>query len=430
MLDIEQHILQRLQPWLHCRALCIAFSGGMDSTVLLHALARLAQQQPLPALRAIHIQHGLQAAALAWPAHCERVCKQLNIPITVVSVQVASTASVEQAARDARYRAFTEQLQDDELLLLAQHLDDQAETVLFRLLRGAGVSGLRGIPEQRDLAQGRLLRPLLGISQHDLQRYAQLHQLQWIDDPTNASDEFARNYLRRQIISPLQARWPAWRTTLQRTSEHMQEAQQLLDELAQLDLERAQQALTESWLQLPCLDLAVIRSLTLARQKNLLRYWLSAFTLPPDSVHWRSWQTLRDAKIDASPVWRLQQGALLRSQEQLYWLPECYLEPLPALQMTLTAPGRYELPGNGCLIVTGALPEPLVIGYRQGAQRLWIEGRGHRDLKRLMQEQAVPAFLRARLPLVFIQGQLCGLANLPHLNHARLGKVSIQWQFA
>lgn len=429
MLTIEKQILQRLQPWLDSPSFCVAFSGGMDSTVLLYALVRLAQQHSLPKLRAIYIHHGLQAAAQAWPVHCQQICAELQIPLDVIEVNVASTASVERAARDARYSAFAQNLRVNEVLLMAQHLDDQAETVLFRLLRGAGVSGLRGIPAERVLAAGHLVRPLLGISQQDLRRYAQQQHLQWIEDPSNASDDFDRNYLRRQIIPALQARWPSLRTTLQRSTEHMQEAQQLLDELAELDLQGAQAVVQLPWLLLPSLNLSFIRGLTLPRQKNLLRYWLAAFTLPPDSAHWQSWQTLRDAKIDANPIWRLQNGALLRSQDNVFWLPEHWLQEPPELHITITAAGRYELPGNGCLTITGELVAPLHIRYRQGAEHLFIEGRGHRDLKRLLQEQGVPVFIRSRLPLVFQQEQLLAIANLPHLNHAMLATVRFDWQF-
>ena len=398
--------------------------------VLLHAVAQLAKQHSLPPLRALYIQHGLQAAADAWPAHCQQVCAELQVPLTVVEVSVEPSASIEQAARDARYAAFAECLQNDEVLLMAQHLDDQAETLLFRLLRGAGVSGLRGIPAERGLAAGHLLRPLLAISQYDLRCYAEQHRLQWIEDPSNACDGFDRNYLRRQIIPVLQQRWPSLRTTLQRTTQHMSEAQQLLDDLAMLDLHSAQIAPHLAWMRLPSLNLQVICGLTQARQKNLLRYWLADLTLQPDSAHWQSWQTLRDAKIDSNPVWRLQSGALLRSQDVLYWLSDDYLSEPPAVELTINSAGRYELPGNGYLIVSGELSAPLQIAYRQGAERLLITGRGHRDLKRLLQEEGVPVFLRARLPLVFQDKQLLAVANLPLLKHASLAAVRIEWHIA
>lgn len=427
MLDIERILLEKLQAWRSCSALCVAFSGGMDSTVLLHALARLAQSHTLPALRAVYIHHGLQAAAQAWPAHCQQVCAALQIPLTVLEVDVAASASVEQAARQARYAAFEQQLQADEVLLMAQHQDDQAETLLFRLMRGTGVSGLRGIPSQRPLQQGRLLRPLLEVSHQQLLDYAQQHQLRWVDDPSNATDEFDRNFLRRQVIPVLKSRWPQMQQNLQRTAQHMDEAQQLLDELALHDVQQATLAPLFSWLDLPCLNLEHLRGLTLVRQKNLLRYWLSSFTLLPDTAHWAGWDALRDAQADAQPLWRLHNGALLRSQNRLYWLPELWLQSPPAVDVLIDTAGRYDLPSNGYLIVHGEVREPLHMRYRQGAERFFIDGRGHRDLKRLLQECAVPAFLRSRLPVIFLGQQPVALANLPHLTHPQLQGISFTW---
>lgn len=401
MLNIEQHLLKTLQPWRNCSALCVAFSGGMDSTVLLHALARLAQQYHLPELRAIYIHHGLQEAAQTWPAHCQSICAQLQIPLVVLEVDVAASASVEQAARVARYAAFEQHLAQDEVLLMAQHQDDQAETLLFRLMRGTGVAGLRGIPETRALPRGQVLRPLLAVSHQQLLAYAQQQQLSWIEDPSNATDEFDRNYLRRQVIPALKTRWPAMQQSLQRTAQHMDEAQQLLDELAKEDLLRVGVDPAQQWFDLPCLYMAGLRELSLLRQKNLLRYWLSPFTLLPDAAHWASWETLRDAQDDAQPVWQLHDGALLRSQDKLYWLTAFWLQAPPDLALTITEAGCYALPANGYLRVEGEVRAPLQVRYRQGAERFFIAGRGHRDLKRLLQECGVPTFCVHVCPLCF-----------------------------
>lgn len=430
MLDIEQHLLNALQPWRASPSLCVAFSGGMDSTVLLFALAQLAKRQSMPALRAIYIHHGLQEAAQAWPAHCQQLCDELQVPLTVVEVNVASTSSVEQAARVARYAAFAQQLQKNELLLMAQHQDDQAETVLFRLMRGTGVAGLRGIPVARPLQQGQVLRPLLNISHQQLLRYAQQHDLSWIEDPSNATDDFDRNYLRHQVIPALKTRWPAMQQSLQRTTQHMHEAQQLLDELASEDLQRVQIEPVPAWLTVPSLDLDKIRCLSVLRQKNLLRHWLAPFTLLPDTAHWAGWESLRDAQVDAQPLWRLHRGALQRSQNRLYYLSDFWLQQPPALDLTINSAGCYELPGNGYLIVSGEVTQPLQVRYRQGAERFALEGRGHRDLKRLLQEYAVPAFVRSRLPVFFLQQQPVALANEPKLNHHTVRHLSLTWHFS
>ena len=160
MMNLPGRLLLNLQPWRHATTWHIAFSGGLDSTVLLHLLADLAKNQSLPALNAIHVHHGLQAAAEAWPEHCRSMCESLGVPLQVIRVQVQPGASLERAARDARYAAFIEATQTNEVLLTAQHRDDQAETLLFRLLRGAGVRGLSGMP---------LARSSLSISRHLVQ---------------------------------------------------------------------------------------------------------------------------------------------------------------------------------------------------------------------------------------------------------------------
>ena len=167
MTALDNRLRQALAPWRTASAWCVAFSGGLDSSVLLHLLAELARREAVPALSAVHVQHGLQPVAAAWPEHCRQFCAALGIPLQVVAVQVAAQASVEQAARQARYAAFAEHLQPDAVLFSAQHRDDQAETLLFRLLRGAGVRGLAAMPGQRPLGRGTLLRPLLDCSRAD-----------------------------------------------------------------------------------------------------------------------------------------------------------------------------------------------------------------------------------------------------------------------
>src|SRR5690606_31005852 len=140
--------------------------------------------------------------------HCQRFCRQLGVPLQVVHVQVAPGASQERAAREARYAAFASALEEGELLLTAQHRDDQAETLLFRLLRGSGVRGLSGMPESRVLGSGLLLRPLLAVGRAELEGWAAAHQLQWINDPSNQCLDHSRNYLRHQVVPVLQQRWP------------------------------------------------------------------------------------------------------------------------------------------------------------------------------------------------------------------------------
>ena len=424
-LTLPAKLLQTLAPWRNAPAWQIAFSGGLDSCVLLHLLANA---EGLPPLRAIHIHHGLQAAADAWPAHCQSVCDSLGVPLRIMRVQVRSGASVERAARDARYQAFAEVIAAGEVLLTGQHCDDQAETLLFRLLRGAGVRGLSAMPVHRPLAGGYLVRPLLDVSRAQLEAYAHEHQLKWIEDPSNADPRFSRNYLRHRVFPLLTERWPQAVSSLARTAEHLSEAQGLLDELARMDLQAADQSSPFPWLQLPSLRLASLRELSDARQRNAVRHWLTPLTRLPDSDHWAGWCCLRDAKGDAQPQWRLADGELHRCGERIWWVPATWSQFSHATVTWPSAQNPLELPGNGRLEFIEKVPEgPLEIRYRQGGEIVEVPGRGRRDLKRLLNECGVPGFMRGRLPLLYRGEHLLAVPTLAGLWPNPTGDWQLHW---
>lgn len=425
---LPANLLKKLAPWRNAPAWHIAFSGGLDSTVLLHLLASLANTETLPPLSAVHVHHGLQAAADAWPAHCQSICDNLGVPLSVKRVQVQLGASLERAAREARYRAFAEVTGAGEVVLTGQHRDDQAETLLFRLLRGAGVRGLAAMPAQRPLAGGYLVRPLLDVSREALEFYAHEHQLKWIEDPSNADSRFSRNYLRHRVLPALTERWPQAVTGLARTAEHLGEAQGLLDELALLDLQAASKASVFPWLGLPSLALAPLCELSDARQRNALRHWLAPLTRLPDSDHWAGWHSMRDAKGDAQPLWRLADGELHRCGQRIWWLPSTRSEFSDATVSWPDPQNPLELPGNGQLTLTGEAPEgPLEVRYRQGGEILEVPGRGRRDLKRLLNESGVPGFVRGRLPLLYQGEQLLGVPSLAGLWPAPSDDWQLHW---
>ena len=201
----------------------IAYSGGMDSHVLLVALAELSSSRPnFPALRAVHVHHGLSPYADDWADHCQSICQNLGVELVVHWVEVAShQASLERAARVARYQVFESVLKPGEILLQGHHQDDQAETLLLRLLRGTGVDGAKAIPAQRRLGAGEVFRPLLDFSREQLAQYARHQQLQWIEDESNQDTGFDRNYLRHQVLPLLQQRWPAASKVLARFAGSM-----------------------------------------------------------------------------------------------------------------------------------------------------------------------------------------------------------------
>lgn len=422
-------LLHALAPWRHARTWHIAFSGGLDSTVLLHLLAHLAKSQNLPKLQALHVHHGLQATADAWPMHCQSVCDALSVPLQVLRVTVPEQASVEGAAREARYRALGTMVASDELLLTAQHADDQAETLLFRLLRGAGVRGLAAMPLQRPLGEGHLVRPLLSVSRVELEQYALEHGLSWVEDPTNGDQQLSRNYLRHAVFPRLTTRWPRAVAAMVRSAAHFREAQGLLDELAELDLVQARPTPRQAWLELPALALTPLAALSPARQRNALRRWLAPLTRLPDTEHWAGWESLRDAAEAATPVWRLTGGEVQRADGHLWWLSADWQDP-PLTPLVWSRPDLpLVLPGNGELSISGQCPSTdLQVRYREGGEWMQLPGRGRRDLKRLLNELGIPPFLRGRLPLVYRDGHLVAVANLPGLNADGAGSWNLHWQ--
>jgi tRNA(Ile)-lysidine synthase len=291
--------------------LCAAFSGGLDSTVLLHCLVSLRAQLGFE-LTALHVHHGLQPSADAWAGHCTALCAAWGVPLTLERVAVVSAdKGLEAAARDARRHAFAAQPAD--AILLAQHRDDQAETFLFRLLRGAGTRGLAAMrPVTHSPAGPDLWRPLLDTPRTEILAYAKAHALSWVDDPSNDDVAYARNFLRLSILPVLTARFPAASAILARTAEQMAEDAQLLDELAALEAADACDA--EGGLS--CVRLA---ALSPARARNLLRWWLARSAVFVDRARLDDLLKQALSMPDAHPEIRIAERRLQRSRGFLRW---------------------------------------------------------------------------------------------------------------
>lgn len=289
----------------------VGLSGGCDSVVLLHVLATLGFRAQL---QAIHVHHGLSPHANEWVDFCTDYCRHLDVPLVVKKVVVDSRTGLglEAAAREARYAVFAELARDT--LLLAHHRGDQAETVLFNLLRGAGVTGAAGIPVERKLGDLRLLRPLLGVSRADIEAYARTEGLAWVDDESNVDTTLSRNFLRHETLVALAQRFPAAESALAQSAAHFAEAHVLLDELAELDWLHASDGSSGR--------LDALRKLSVSRLKNLLRYRLRVlgWQVPVASRLDEFARQLQSAAPDRHPELQLPEGKMRVAQRRLHWL--------------------------------------------------------------------------------------------------------------
>lgn len=309
--DWLQRRLAALLPAFPSLSLCVGLSGGVDSVVLLAALA--ARSRKRTRLRAVHVHHGLHANADQWSVQCSAFAKQLDVPLTTLRVKVARSrgSSLEAAAREARYDALAAELATDEVLLTAHHQDDQLETILLQLLRGAGIPGLAAMPEIAPFARGTLARPLLTRSRAELEGWARANNLAWVDDDTNANEQFDRNYLRRRVLPLIRERWPGAAHAASRSARHVAEAKGLLDALALADVERASNGSS--------LSVQTLRALTPDRRRNAVRYWIArAGHAMPDTTRLEELTTtLLDARPDANPYVEWNTSRIQRHADQL-----------------------------------------------------------------------------------------------------------------
>jgi len=405
--EVADSLARHVPP--HAR-LTLALSGGLDSTVLLHALLTLRDQHPF-LLQAVHVHHGLSSHADQWADFCARLCASHAIDLQLHRVRIArdDTAGIEAAARRERQRVFASL--DADFLLTAHQQDDQAETLLLQLLRGAGPKGLAAMAElqQRPGWRAAHLRPLLGVRRADLQDYAQTQGLTWVDDESNRDVRYRRNALRLQVMPLLAVHFPGSGATLARAVALQGEAAELLDDLARLDASAA--------IDGHRLDCAVLAGLSLPRARNLLRHFieLRGLSLPSARRLNEALHQLRDARDDARVCVKLGQLDVWRYRGGAYLAPAA---PAAAAPVRWNGEESLRVPAAGVQVrmdaVTGAglrratlAAGDVTLGVRQGGERLRLHPGGpHRSLKNLLQEQAVPPWQRACLPLLWCDGRL------------------------
>ncbi|MES2300156.1 MAG: tRNA lysidine(34) synthetase TilS [Pseudomonadota bacterium] len=440
--------------------LAIAYSGGLDSSVLLHLAHHYAQERGL-ALHAFHIHHGLSAHANAWLDHCAAQCARLDVPFEARRIEVAKGKSgTEAAARKARYAALGALCRQHgvRLMLTAHHLDDQAETVLLQLLRGSGTAGLSGMdaanaaPELLDNAELVMARPLLHVARADLEAYAAAQAIHHIDDESNADARFARNALRHQVMPALAQAFPGFQQRFARSAAHAQSAQRLLTELAEQDL--------AACLDGDCIDLAKLRLQSLDRAYNMLRHWFSKLGLAMPSTAWLAEMVtqLVEARHDAQLCVTHPHCHVRRHRDRLHITPK--LAPLAGErerddaydaarpgqafhwqgEMALAFPAygghlHFDAAGEGepGLDAAWLRAQALQIDFRRGGERLKLApNRPTKGLKYHYQAADVPAWERERLPIVSAGKALLFAAGIGHDCHhlvtdAGAARIVLRW---
>jgi tRNA(Ile)-lysidine synthase len=402
----------------------VGFSGGLDSTVLLHRL----RNDPLYAsyeLKAIHIHHGLQSQADAWVRHCRTVCDAWNLPLCTVNVQIIDRSrNIEQQARDARYAAFAEQLAENDTLALAHHADDVAETLLLRLMRGSGTNALANMRAQVKRQHYWIWRPLLKSSRSELLTYAERHQLTWIEDGSNDDQGFDRNFIRHEILPRLQTRFDNVLSRLSHSAELLQADADLLEPLIHGHFEQCRTP--------EGLNLVTLIALPKALQAHVLRYWLShAGHAAPGNVALTAF---------------LQQLEHHNSDAETRFDAACYCFRVWNNTLYLLSPSRHisyddyehvwdgreplKLPRGGTLCWTGQAPWPVTVRYRQPGERIRLAGREIRHSVKKLLIESVPPWQRDTLPFVYNgQNELLAVGDvLISDTLSRFSSATLNWQ--
>lgn len=437
-----EHFRDRLKQGPPTSAYWVAFSGGMDSTVLLHLMHRIRESLAIE-LRAVHVHHGLLPEADAWTRHCASVARSYGVPLEILRVDAMAKPgeSPEAAARTARYRALQDLLLPGAVLLTAHHRDDQAETLLLQLLRGTGIAGLAAMAEVAPLGKGSLFRPLLSFERNTLREYAISKGLRWVEDPSNTNERYDRNFIRRRLLPLLAMHWPAATANLARTARHCAEVVSLVETMADEILARAMSP------EVPrLLEVDSIRTLSPERQRLAIRAWIrrNGLRAPTSATLERIRRESVEAPPDRMPLIQWSEGTVRRYRTHLYLLLQKRdFDPSTVLHWDGTKP--LELPhSNGTLTASvekGPGIDPtrwrhakITVRYRFGGEAIRLVGHSHhRKLKKLLQEAGIPPWERDRIPIVCLDGEIAAVAGNRWISSDLAGNplganVVVRWQ--
>ena len=393
----------------------VGYSGGIDSTVLLHAINKMTEHIPVVA---VHINHQLIPQAAEWEKHCRKFSESISVEFLSrkVIIDMNSGYGLEAASRKGRYDSFKQLIRKNDYLLTAHNQDDQVETVLLNIFRGCGLRGIRGIPASRKFFEGRLVRPLLRVSRNEISEYAKKYKLNWIEDPSNQYQKYDRNFLRHKILAQLKTRWPAVNNNVRKTSELASEINAELKEIAFID--------APLFYKNNQLDIRAIKNLSPARQKNILRYALLSLGFPlPSSIKLNQIiNEVINARVDRQPLVQWSDIQVRRYRKKIYFLSE-YFQPKDnnIEKIYLNGPNWQLGKGLGSLsleksdigIKRSIAKEGFNVTFRAGGEKIKPLGSGYsRKVKKLFQEAAVVPWMRENIPLLFYEGNLIAVADM------------------
>ncbi len=394
----------------------IAYSGGVDSHVLLHGCAAMAQLKGK--LTAVYVHHGLQAEAEFWAKHCEKTAKDLGVAFVMLRVNAKAVPgeSPEEAARNARYAALKSLIDVDDSLLLAQHREDQLETVLLQLFRGAGLRGLSGMPESMAFGSGVMLRPLLNTPKQEILDYANEHQLSWVEDPSNQSSAYDRNFLRNQIVPLLKQRWQGIDKVVSRSARHCADARVLVDEVADELFAEVFNPIDKT------LNISRLTEHLVHAQQLIIRHWFGylGLKMPAQAKVERILTQVVAADKQRDPVISGQGYSIRRYRDRLYCLQ--YKGPV-ALQDDIWPVGQTSInispnqilscvPSSKGILRELWLTAKIEIRFRRGGEKIRLPGReGHHVMKNLFQEAGIPPWERDVMPLIYLNDRLAAIGG-------------------
>ena len=414
----------------------IAYSGGVDSHVLLHCCKQL----DIP-LRAVHVHHGLQSVADYWVTHCQNICNALDVPLDIIYVDAKQKRgqSPEETARIVRYEALQKNLAEGDCLLTAQHINDQAETLLLQLFRTASSAGLSAMPEYRQIGDYVHVRPLLAFSREEIENFAEENGLHWIEDPSNQDMTFDRNYIRTNLVPLLESRWPEITVQLSKVARLQASNLQVLEDMAAIDLASsitrpAYQSETNLYDVVSVISISVLKRLSSPRLLNVLRSWIikaiesrDRKISPTRNLLEEIEKTIINVQRDASPVIAFSGFEFRKYQNDLYLLevkcPQSVIDQVVSSEVEWQLESPLDFPEWNIRLVAvskvglglqqNLLDGPLKVSFRRGGEIFHPAGRRHsQSLKKLLQAEGVPSWERDILPLLYYHDQLVAVAGI------------------